>query len=150
MSPRRRHYVRLFSNIYNVDLAIRLLNLGYTPGFVAEKLHCDRSSVISFQERKEKEGVYFKKFRHRRGTEKVPKKGEPPLIIIPMKKKDVEKINPGKDGYSDYLKQYNAEIKALQDERMDHARRVIQELREKKREEGYVEDPYVGVWGGPI
>jgi hypothetical protein len=103
---------------------------------------------MSFQERKAREGICFKKFRLRRGKDRPAEEAPPlpPPVIIRVLECENEPLNPGKDSYADYLVQYKIEVEDTQRERMAHAREVIRELRAKKKEEGIVDDPYMGAW----
>ena len=149
MEPKEpRHYVKLFRNIYNIDIAIKLLNEGYTYRFVAEKLGCDRSSVVSFRQRQEGLGVVFKEFKVRNPGAQERFEPIPQFVRKPVVERfPPEKLNPGKDSYKDYLEIGKLQIREAEEERMRKARETIAEVRAMRIRDGIKDEPVGAVWG---
>jgi hypothetical protein len=112
---------RLFKIKENSDLAIQLIKYGLTYGTIGKILGCDRTSVVSFHRRKINEGVF----------PKVQININPLIVIGGSFGIDLlpcEKMNEGKNSYSDYLKGYKTQAKTSHLERMAKAKETIDNL----------------------
>ena len=163
--PRKR-YKKLFRDHEIAERCIEMINSGYTYRSISEVLICDHTSVLDFKLRKEKEGVFFKKFAQRGGMEEETKQrfrlelktvfvdapgsllekvsteenpslskknfssGKSPKVVI-------EKINKGKKNYAAYLRIYKQQIRESTEERMKQAKKTIDSVRKKQKDQGY-------------
>jgi hypothetical protein len=120
---------RLFKIKDTSDLAIQLIKYGLTYGTIGKILGCDRTSVVSFHNRKIKEGIFPK------GQVKI----SPTIIVggsIAIDSLPRENFNCGKDSYSDYLKGYKTKAKIAQTERMAEAKKTINNLHKWRTKNG--------------
>ena len=142
----KRNYIKLFRKEENIRDAIWMINQGYAFRFIGKTLGCDRTSVISWRDRMEKEGIVFKKRRKKFIT--IPdslydkrfrgKNKEEPSVIVKIFPELYEKLNPGKN-YKEYLSIDIKKRKIRQAANMEKAKIVIGKLQEKRKEEGIVE-----------
>jgi hypothetical protein len=114
----KKPYIRLFNIEENCQKAVMLINAGYTPGAIGKILDCDRTSIIAFQERQEKQGMKFIKPKGHKKQLKRKKEEEPVRkTYIDRSIKYDEKINTGKS-YAEYLEDYKRQCEREKLERV--------------------------------
>jgi hypothetical protein len=125
-------FTKLFNSKVNVDKAISMINDGYSNYRIAKYFNCDKSSIIAFRRRKEKEGIKFKK--KRVFTLTIDLSARP--IFYPPRD---EIINEGKS-YAEYLSSYIKKRDKLHAKLMKKAKVTIDQVRKKRIKDGTDDD----------
>lgn len=126
MKKKRRSYIRLFSipEIANRAIAMLMETPPVPYRVIADKLGCDRSSVVYFHKKKIKEGLTLENFN-----------GVKVEIFGGKKAVQIEIINIGKN-YKDYFKKYIKKRDKEQAKQMKKAKKVIDKLHKTRDDSG--------------
>lgn len=125
MKKKRKTYIKLF-NIPNIALQAMTMLSEIPPrsySEIAEKLGCDRSSVVHFHKKKIKEALTLENFN-----------GVSVELFGGVKPQQIEVLNTGKD-YKSYLKRYKKETVKLQRNNMKVAEKTIKKLKRCRGED---------------
>lgn len=123
---KKKSYIKLFNIPSVAKQAIAMLseNPPRSYGAIAEKLGCDRSSVIHFHKNKIKDGITLNNFN-----------GVKVEIIGGVQVLEPEVINVGRN-YKDYLKKYKKEVSKIRVKNMQKAKKTIASLRKTREDNG--------------